>query len=338
MEMNAGIDFVITWVDGTDPAWRARKAAHAREDLAAASGEYRYRDWGLLRYWFRCVEKNASWVRKIHLVTCGQTPKWLNLDNPKLNLVNHEDFIPSEYLPTFSIRPIELNLHRIEDLAEQFVFFNDDMFCIAPVQQEDFFRNGLPVDLAALNVHCYTMLDPVMLCVVRDVGLVNKYFTMSKSIAANRRKWLTPKAGAYLARTLVLLKCPRFPGFYVHHCSQPFLKDTYQAIWEAEPALLHDTCMHRFRTSSDVNCWVFKFWQLASGSFVPASAAKYRYMSINSLEAAQDAAALIMTSKTPHVCFNDSDALAHEEFERCAAIIRSSFEACYPEPSSFEIV
>ena len=31
----------------------------------------RYRDWDLLRYWFRGVERFAPWVRRIHFVTWG---------------------------------------------------------------------------------------------------------------------------------------------------------------------------------------------------------------------------------------------------------------------------
>ena len=112
----------------------------------------RYRDWDTLKYWFRGVEKYAPWVNKIHFVTYGHLPKFLNTNNPKLNIVNHKDFIPKEYLPTFSANPIELNLHRIKDLSEQFVFFNDDMFVINKVKSTDFFKNGKPRDMASLTL------------------------------------------------------------------------------------------------------------------------------------------------------------------------------------------
>lgn len=69
---------------------------------------------GYLKYWFRGVEKYAPWVHKIYFVTCGQKPDWLNENHDKLVLVNHEDYIPHEYLPTFSSHTIELNFHRIK--------------------------------------------------------------------------------------------------------------------------------------------------------------------------------------------------------------------------------
>ena len=72
------------------------------------------------------------------------TYTWLNTENPKLTVVNHKDYIPEEYLPTFSSHPIELNLHRIKGLSEQFVYFNDDTFIINAMQPEDFFKKGLP--------------------------------------------------------------------------------------------------------------------------------------------------------------------------------------------------
>ena len=144
----AEIDFVIAWVDGSDPNWQKEKQKHLAEFLKDESvvdqGDYRYRDWDLLQYWFRSVEKYAPWVRKVHFVTCGQIPIWLNVNHPKLHIVNHEDYIPQEYLPTFNSHTIELNMHRIDGLSEQFVYFNDDMYITQRVAPTDFFMNGLP--------------------------------------------------------------------------------------------------------------------------------------------------------------------------------------------------
>jgi hypothetical protein len=126
------IDFVLTWVDGSDPVWQAERAKYDTSGITGNNAHYR--DWGTLKYWFRSVERFAPWVRKIHFVTCGQVPEWMNTEHPKLNLVNHADYIPAEYLPTFSANPIELNFHRIAGLSEQFVYFNDDTFLSSPVE------------------------------------------------------------------------------------------------------------------------------------------------------------------------------------------------------------
>ena len=145
------IDFVMIWVDGADPAWRAEKNKYDSSDERGDNTEIRYRSWDNLQYWFRGIEKFAPWVNRIHFVTWGHLPAWINKNNPKLNIVNHKDYIPEKYLPTFNANTIELNLHRIKGLSEQFVYFNDDMFVTAPVKPEDFFRNGRFFDLLAGN-------------------------------------------------------------------------------------------------------------------------------------------------------------------------------------------
>ena len=86
------IDFVILWVDGNDPDWQAEKSRYQSEKEDDSNTVNRYRDWNLLPYWFRAVENFAPWVRKIHFVTWGHVPKFLQLDNSKLHIVRHDEF------------------------------------------------------------------------------------------------------------------------------------------------------------------------------------------------------------------------------------------------------
>ncbi len=125
MDSTGQIDIVLTWVDGNNPQWKARYSEFSAKVADGDKRAIRFRDWNLLRYWFRGIEAFAPWVRTVHFVTSGEYPDWLNLSHPKLNWVKHEDFMPSEYLPTFNINAIETNLHRIEGLSDCFVFFND---------------------------------------------------------------------------------------------------------------------------------------------------------------------------------------------------------------------
>ena len=139
-EIKYPIDIVFPWVDGSDPAWQESKRQYSGSP--ADDDEVRFRDWGLLKYVFRGIEQNLPWVRKVHFITCGHLPEWLNTDCPRLHVVKHSDYIPEQWLPTFSANPIELNIHRIPDLSEQFIYMNDDMFFVKPMEPEDFFRNG----------------------------------------------------------------------------------------------------------------------------------------------------------------------------------------------------
>src|SRR5699024_8846127 len=144
-KMSEKIDFVLTWVDGNDPDWQKVKNQYTVKDLGD-NRDIRFRDWDNLQFWFRGVENFTPWVNKVHFVTWGHIPKWLNINHPKLNIVYHHDYIPEKYLPTFSSHVIELNLHRIKGLSDRFVYFNDDTFITKTMKESDFFISGLPCD------------------------------------------------------------------------------------------------------------------------------------------------------------------------------------------------
>ncbi|MGN0638834.1 MAG: Stealth CR1 domain-containing protein [Huintestinicola sp.] len=335
MKNDGEIDFVIIWVDGSDPEWQAEKAKYA-PPVHTDSRPERYRDWELLPYWFRGVERFAPWVRKIHFVTWGHIPGWLNTSHPKLNIVRHEDYIPEKYLPTFSANPIELNLHRIKGLSENFVYFNDDMFLISPVSREVFFKNGLPCDSAVLNVHCYSPEVSFHMCPIRDIGIINKYFSMKEVIKKDPAKWFCPLYGRQLLRTLALLPCPRFPGMWQHHLPTSFRRQTFEELWELEGAELDDTCMKKFRHMLDYNQWLFKEWQLAKGEFVPRSTRIGANMRLGDMNECSEVCEYIRKRKGKMICINDGR-LTDEEFERYKKELISAFDAILPHKSEFEV-
>lgn len=260
------IDFVVMWVDGNDPEWQKEKQKFSVDDNADGS-IYRYRDFGLLKYWFRGVEKFAPWVNNVYFVTWGHVPEWLDLNNPKLKVVKHSDFIPEDYLPTFSANAIENNLHRIDGLSEQFVLLNDDFFLIDSVKETDFFKNGKPMDTVALNVQCPQRSLVSRFFGINNTAIINDHFNFESSIKENFWKWYSLKNGKNVLRSIVLKGCPRFPGFWQHHLASSFCKSTFEEVWEKEYEILHQTSSHKFRESTDVNQWLFKDWQIASGNF-----------------------------------------------------------------------
>ena len=81
-------------------------------------------------------------IRKVHLVVSdeSQVPNWINRD--EVHVVLHRDIIPCAYLPTFNCNPIEMHLHRIKDLDEEYLYFNDDIFPMKECNPTDFFQNG----------------------------------------------------------------------------------------------------------------------------------------------------------------------------------------------------
>ena len=131
------MDIVITYVDGNDPVWKQDYEKYTNVPVM----EKRFRDWGTLKYLLRGIEVNMPFIRNVYLVVSheSQVPQWA--DKTNLNVVLHKDIIPAEYLPTFNSTTIEMFLHRIEGLDEEFVYFNDDIFPVMPSQPEDLFRD-----------------------------------------------------------------------------------------------------------------------------------------------------------------------------------------------------
>ena len=127
------IDFVVTWLDSSDPEWQKSLALYSTNSKGCTE-KARFCSTDFFMYWFRAVERYATWVHKIFLVTNGKFPDWINIDCPKLELITHENYIPNKFLPTFNSRTIEFFFHKIEGLSEHFVYFNDNMLLNSPIK------------------------------------------------------------------------------------------------------------------------------------------------------------------------------------------------------------
>uniref|UniRef100_UPI003A5C89F2 highly active truncation of GlcNAc-1-phosphotransferase, S1S3,N-acetylglucosamine-1-phosphotransferase subunit beta n=1 Tax=Homo sapiens TaxID=9606 RepID=UPI003A5C89F2 len=156
------IDVVYTWVNGTDlellkeltelkrskrdpliPECQGKQTPEKdkcyRDDISAS----RFEDNEELRYSLRSIERHAPWVRNIFIVTNGQIPSWLNLDNPRVTIVTHQDvFRNLSHLPTFSSPAIESHIHRIEGLSQKFIYLNDDVMFGKDVWPDDFYSHS----------------------------------------------------------------------------------------------------------------------------------------------------------------------------------------------------
>lgn len=329
------IDFVMTWVDGNDKTWQEQKLKYSNEK-ESDNRINAYRDWDLLRYWFRGVEKNASWVNKIYFVTSGQKPEWLNENNEKLVLINHKDYIPEEYLPTFSSHPIELNLHRIKGLSEKFSYFNDDVFIINKVKPSDFFIDGLPCDRAILNINCEKLSWQIQKINNNDIAVINESFDFKKCIKSYWHKWFNFKYGKEVLKNLWLYPCPRFPGIKHEHANSNFLKSTFDEVWEKHFEVLNETSRHKFREpNNDINQYLFKDWQIAEGKFIPSKKNSI-FCDLKFRDNFGKYLKIIEKKKSKIVCINDADDLDENEYIDKKKKLIEAFNSILPEKSSFE--
>ena len=328
--MNEKIDFVLLWVDGNDPRWLEEKA---KWDPNAQKGNVnRYRDWDNLKYWFRSVEKCTPWVRKIHFVTWGHLPSFLNTKHPKLNIVKHSDFLPDEVLPVFSCNPLELNMHRIDGLSEKFVFFNDDTFILQHLHPDFFFKKGIPCDRAVFNALIPSDENSFSFR-ANDMTLVNRHFSKGQSLRNHFFKYFSLKYGFDLYRNIALLPWGQFTGFYDDHLPVAYDKKILEEVWSKEEQSLLSTTKNKFRTKEDLTHWLFRYWQFASGKFVPCKK-RGKFVEINDNTIGQ-IEKLIIGKNEPMVCLNDSD--PNMDFESLKKRIIDAFECILPHKSTFEV-
>jgi hypothetical protein len=332
------IDFVVTWVDSSDPEW-IKSYNHYRPEKPIEDSA-RFRDWDIFRYWFRAVERYAPWVNKVFLVTNGKYPDWINPDCEKLVLVNHSDYIPEKYLPTFNSNTIELNFGRIKELSEHFVLFNDDMILNAPIGPDYYFRDGLPCDYnfeSPYSNRLYTKENKYGIGVTNycNVAVLNSHFNRKNVVRQAWRKWYGRHLwGKPLLLSLLMLGREQFENFNLFHIEQPMLKSVFQEIWEKEPDLLDRSCS-QFRLDTNLNQYFIRYWQFALNKFYP-SKRKGLYYHIYNKDILTDLQKVLLEERTNSVCINDTPYCHEKDFPTVSKTIRECFEKKFPNKSIYE--
>lgn len=316
-----------------DPAWQAKfsKYSNNKDNTKNGVSEARFRDNGFLRYWFRGVEKFAPWVRKIHFVTDGQKPEWLDANNPKINLVNHKDFIPAQFLPTYNSVVIERYIHKIPGLAEHFVYFNDDFYITNNVPEERFFRNGLPCDIAVFTYN--PTWSQWYRRVKNNTRIINRHFNKREVMSLHRDKWFDKSYGFKAKWNYLLKYYGKFVTLRTPHNAQPYLKTTFNEVWAAAEKELTETSANRFRSLTDYTPELFRTWQICKGNFVPYNTYRDTKMFPLMIRSKQAIKAIYRQSYTL-ICLNDNVHI--HNYDTVIGNIRDAFQHILPEKSSFE--
>ena len=342
-EIDYPIDFVVTWVDGSDPEWIKNRELFISEmtnveDNSAA----RYRDWGTLRYWFRAVEKYAPWVRKVFFVTCGQKPEWLDLSYEKVVFIQHKDFIPEEYLPTFNSRTIEMNLWRINGLSEHFIYFNDDVFLNRPVTPDNFYKNGHPKLCSVaipFHFHIPNSGNVWKRPLLNDIGIINDTFDIRQVIQKYPEKFFSYKYGRKAKYNLRIYADGFLTGMYYTHSPDAYLKSAFAEIWSAQSELMNNSCSYRFRNGNQVTVLLPMLWIMFQGNYDPVEPGYYgTTIDLNSKTIKRIAE--VMQSEAKAVCLNDSqntDAEDEETLQMIYVELHRVLKIKFPNRSMFEL-
>lgn len=185
MPEDRAIDVVFTWVNNLDPAWQAKykkfKQAYDRVQIGLhATDKARFEDHNELFYSVKAVKSYLPWVRHIYIVTDNQTPQWLH-GMTGVTVVDHTEIIDPQYLPTFNSHVIEAFLYRIPGLAENFIYFNDDVFVAKELPQEHFFSANNIASLFVSTKNLYDMRrrgveTPTLKASFRSIDLIRRHY------------------------------------------------------------------------------------------------------------------------------------------------------------------
>lgn len=148
------LDAVVLWVDGDDKKHQTKILSYLenKETTKTRKFKKRFAQINEIKFTVNSILKFAPYIRNIFIITDNQTPDFLTKNDTKdlynnVFIIDHKTIFKGyeEFLPVFNSRAIETFMFRIPNLAEHFIYLNDDFFLINKTKIEDFFINGLPV-------------------------------------------------------------------------------------------------------------------------------------------------------------------------------------------------
>ena len=225
------IDIVYTYVDGCDPLFIEKKNKYIGNYLINDNQNIRYESINEIYFSIKTVLKYMSWINKIYIVTDNQIPK---LDKElyssgKIQIIDHKDIIPSEFLPTFYSDVIESYLHNIPNLSEIFLYNNDDIFFLDYIQQSDLLisKNGK---------------DNLILRNIFNIDIIK----LKNSEYAKR-----------IVKTFDILKTITDKQIINNHHTKILRKSTLKYIEHEYPTLLQELRINKFRNSNSIQYLFF---------------------------------------------------------------------------------
>lgn len=309
------IDVVYTWVDSQDPQWQKdydeALSLFGSASPRTSSDIVRFQDRDELKYSLRSLEMFAPWVNHIHIVTNGQVPSWINLDNPKISIVSHADiFEDPRDLPTFNSHAIEANLHRVPGLSEHFLYFNDDVFLADYCYPETFFTSS--------GKSKYFESESI---VPADFSVTD---LPSNWAAYNNKQLLEENFGYIVSKKF-------------KHTAHPQRLSTLKNASQVFKKHLKETSEKKFRQRTDIALPsnLAHHFGAISGTAVPAEI-DYRYVDISSARADVELSRLLIWDNPTMFCLNQVSSKIGPD-ESAVELIQRFLKNYFPWKSSAEL-
>lgn len=312
-EFSGDIDMVFSWVDGSSSEFQRSRAARMQSYVVGDGDDApaRYRQIDELKYALRSVYMHAPWVRRVFIATDSPAPAWL-ADHPRVRIVRSEEFFADPgALPTHNSHAVEAQLHRIEGLAEHFLYSNDDMFFGRPVDPEMFFSPGGVSTFVESRVRIGTG-EPRADRSGHDNGLrVN-------------RALLRERFGRLITHDL-------------EHCAVPMRRSV---AYELEREFADDyarTAANPFRSATDISVTnsLYHYYALLTGRAIVTTKPRVRYIQTTQLSSLRRMERLLARRDADMFCLNDGSVPELPEEVRIRAI-RDSLERYFPVRAPWE--
>ncbi|MEN8156780.1 MAG: Stealth CR1 domain-containing protein [Bacteroidota bacterium] len=247
--MSHPIDVVISWVDGSDPVLNRKRSRYlekgSRSDRISGAHTTRFASVNEIRYCVLSIMRFAPFVRNIFIVTDGQDPDlYDDIRNhfperlESVRIVDHKEIFEGyeENLPTFNSISIGYMIWRIKGLAENFVYFNDDVFLVRPAAPEDWFVGNRPVLRGRWTFPPYRKKFGRFI----KRGIHRKILGNSgyhQKISFILQQW----EAAYLTGM-------RFRFYLLDHTPHPLNRKRLEAFFDLHPEVLKKNISYRFRS------------------------------------------------------------------------------------------
>ena len=309
------IDMVFSWVDGSDPEFRARRTAQMSQHVMGEGdeAEARIRQIDELKYALRSVNMFAPWVRRIFIATDSRLPAWL-ADHPKITIVRAEEhFSDPVALPTYNSHAVESRLHHIPELAEHFLYSNDDMFFGRPLKASMFFSPGGVTKFIEAKTRI-------------GLGVNDAARSGFENAARVNRQLLFERFGQVITR-------------HLEHTAVPLRKSVLTEMEREFPAEFTRTQASAFRSSTDISVTnsFYHYYALMTGRAVQQEKAKVLYVNTTTREGLGLLPELRKKRGYHFFCLNDSsfpEVSAAERAER----VTDFLERYFPIPAPWEKV
>ncbi|HXA91455.1 MAG TPA: stealth family protein [Mycobacterium sp.] len=309
------IDMVFSWVDGSDPDFRARRAAQMSQVVVGEGddAEARIRQIDELKYALRSVNMFAPWIRRIFIATDSIPPPWL-ADHPMITIVPAEQhFSDSAALPTYNSHAVESQLHNIPGLSEHFLYSNDDMFFGRPLKASMFFSPGGVTRFIEAKTR---------------IGLGANDPTRSgfENAARVNRQLLFERFGHVITR-------------HLEHTAVPLRKSVLIELEREFPDEFARTQASAFRSGTDISVTnsFYHYYALMTGRAVQQEKAKVLYVNTTTHDGLNLLSELRKRRGYDFFCLNDSSFPEVSAAERADRVV-GFLERYFPIPAPWEKV